>query len=642
MAVVFDAKATSDLRVAAPAGANVDLTTLTVGSGPDRALVALVAYVATSGVSQTISATWDPGGANQTMALIGELNWSSTRFIRLYGFSGSPVLASGNKVLRFGTSAGCNSDFYCDAISFTGASQAGGSTTFHNFNQNSGSDSTASVSITSASGEIVVAAESCNNVSGFGISTVNNSLIFVDNTSGTISASGNYAAGAASVSMTATLITQLSFGAVGLSILASIPSDLEEFTPPVLRSRIRGQRALAIHFDSSMFLPLISAQIAARTLGWEVMPPQPPPLMSCSRVRSGAIARGNDGTQANLIRDLIPSGWEETPRDLEIPHPAPERRAAAVMRGDEGTQSRLDFLSKGWWIREVQPPHPRREKSGSIMPIEPGIQQPYFFFRPTFVEATLPVTKARHLSMVPAEFPAQFISTFISAAEWSMDVTEFLIRARRGPAIEIEPSFIPIRIPVAWGYEDASRVVHPRRRMRMTEPAQDRTPPFRLFAPWWDRVAPVFARARRRQASQPDVVPFPFARIGFFDNNQYLMIKRRQQRVTDPYRYVEKHFFPPLANGWEIQASQPQHRRQSRRWEAGRGVSQFATFLVPLPEGWQAYLVWPPHPRFEKGASVMVGDVSGAAWAAYVKLLVSGVVASDSPVWDAVSWDRLA
>lgn len=642
--VLFDAKGTASKYTSAPAGANVDFTALTVGSAQNRAMVAMACYEGNAGGAQAITATWDAlgaGGPPQPMTLIGDaLSSNGADNVRLFGLVAP---RSGNFTLRFATTAGCSSDFYVDAISFSGVDQTGGTTTFRNFNTNEVASSSISLVVSSAAGEIVVAAVTAKE---FFITSVNNTEIFIDNSAIHAQGAGNYASGAASVTMSAVFggaLTTSSIGGVSIKAALVAYTDLEEFTPPVLKSRIQGKRSLAIHHDASMFLPLIDAQVAARTLGWEIRPPQPPSLISYPRVRSGSTMRGNDGTQASLTRDLIPSGWEETPRDFQVPHPAPERRAGAVMRGDEGIQYRLDFLPKGWWIREVQPPHPRREKSGSIMPIEPGIEAVYPFFRPVFIEATLPVVKTRRLSMVDADFPALLVQPFISAAEWSMDATEFLIRPRRFSAIEIEPSYIPIVIPIAWGYEDANRAAHPRRRTKLAEPAQDRAPPFRLFSPWWDRVAPTFSRARRRPVAQTEITAFPFARPGFVLDNEYLLIQRKRRRLTDPYRYVEKHFFPPVVNGWEFQSPQPPHRRQRRAASHMRGLDGIELrILVPLVEGWQVYLVWPPHPRGEKGGSIMAGDVFGDAWARYVKLLVSGAVASDFPVWDAASWDRLA
>jgi hypothetical protein len=61
-------------------------------------------------------------------------------------------------------------------------------------------------------------------------------------------------------------------------------------------------------------------------------------------------------------------------------------------------------------------------------------------------------------------------------------------------------------------------------------------------------------------------------------------------------------------------------------------------YTVAFKEGWHPNLVWPPHPRFERSGSGMLGDVSGA-WGTFVYLILSDAVAMDAPVWLAVAYD---
>ncbi len=92
MAVVFDATAET---ISASGAVTVDLTTLTVGTGSNRALIALICW---EGNATGVTLTWDQGGSNQAMTLItGASVSASGGAAQIFGLV-NPV--SGNKTLR--------------------------------------------------------------------------------------------------------------------------------------------------------------------------------------------------------------------------------------------------------------------------------------------------------------------------------------------------------------------------------------------------------------------------------------------------------------------------------------------------------------------------------------------------------------
>jgi len=219
MAVAFDAKGTASKYTASPAGANINFTNLTIGSISNGVILASLSYFATSSQAGSISVTWDQGGTNLALTLIGEFQ-TSAQTIRWVSLWGAVAPVSGNKTLQFTTTASMQ-EVTVDAISLSGASQAGGTSTFAHFNSARSTSSTASVTITSASSNMVVAAMVCASAADSTWSSVNNTQFYIDNTSGTTPAAGNYAIGAASVSMQGTLsLSTREWAIVGVDVVA--------------------------------------------------------------------------------------------------------------------------------------------------------------------------------------------------------------------------------------------------------------------------------------------------------------------------------------------------------------------------------------------------------------------------------------
>jgi hypothetical protein len=103
MAVAFDAVGT-DTR--ADSATTNDNSTLTVGSGSNRALIVFVTHNNVAITAETV--VWDPAGANQALTLIGtQLEAIDNTRVSIYGLV-NPT--SGNKVIR--TSWTTAADFY--------------------------------------------------------------------------------------------------------------------------------------------------------------------------------------------------------------------------------------------------------------------------------------------------------------------------------------------------------------------------------------------------------------------------------------------------------------------------------------------------------------------------------------------------
>ena len=122
MSVAFDAKATSDTL---GTGTGItSFTKLTVGSGANRALVVILAWDVDPG---TVTVKWDSAGTNQTVTQISKFA-GSAGYVGIYGLV-APTSGAKNLSCTWVNSV---TDAYVSALSFTGANQTGGTTTFYN------------------------------------------------------------------------------------------------------------------------------------------------------------------------------------------------------------------------------------------------------------------------------------------------------------------------------------------------------------------------------------------------------------------------------------------------------------------------------------------------------------------------------
>src|SRR5262245_28600062 len=194
MSVAFDAAGTVNTSITFGSVSKSD-TSLTIGSGLSRALLVFV-QLRGSVLANVASVTWDSTGSPQALTRItsytNETDFSKAITIELWGLV-NPT--SGNKTLTVTWSSTSQTAGAILGISFTGADQTGGTTTFANATTAtdfSGASTTSSVTVSSAVGNLVVAQHLLNTGSAQ-FSSVNNTEIFLDTL-----AAANRAAGAAS------------------------------------------------------------------------------------------------------------------------------------------------------------------------------------------------------------------------------------------------------------------------------------------------------------------------------------------------------------------------------------------------------------------------------------------------------------
>lgn len=224
MAVVFDANATADAT--ANGVTSINTSNLTIGSGSNRALVAQIVW---SGTVTSPALKWDNAGSPQSLAAITGASGTNTARVDCWGLV-APT--SGAKQLNAAWTTA--RDVCVNGVSWTGVDQTGGATSFPNGTSATGAGVTSSVSVTSATNDAVMAVFS--NVTDL-IDAVNNTQTFRDNTPATMGGAGNRAAGAASVSMTATNHVSSTWAAAGCSLKAAGAGPAFLPTLPVLAAQ---------------------------------------------------------------------------------------------------------------------------------------------------------------------------------------------------------------------------------------------------------------------------------------------------------------------------------------------------------------------------------------------------------------------
>lgn len=209
--VTFDAKGTA---VATGNGVtSADLTTLTISGALTNP--GLTAQVAWSGTVTSPSLTWDNGGSNQAMAAVPGAGATNTTRSEIWGLV-NPI--SGNKTLHAAWTTA--RDISLQGISWSNVNQTGGATSFPNGTSATAASgtNTGPVVVTSAVGNAVVGVFSTNDA---GMASVDNTQSFIDNAPATMSTAGNYAAGAATVTLTATRDATSHVASAGCDIAAA-------------------------------------------------------------------------------------------------------------------------------------------------------------------------------------------------------------------------------------------------------------------------------------------------------------------------------------------------------------------------------------------------------------------------------------
>lgn len=211
-AVTFDAVGTGK-DTGASGVVTSSFTTLTVGSGSERALIAQVCW---TGVPTNINNVgWDTAGTRQAMTLISSgTSASSGHTCAIYGLV-APT--SGNKTWN-ATWTG-SQECITQLVSWTSVDQTGGTTSFIRAPNGTGNSNTATVTVPSAVGNATVSAISAGAVAT--LNSVSATSTFLINGAGSIEGGGSRAAGSASNAMTGAYSTTDQWIAVGVNIVAS-------------------------------------------------------------------------------------------------------------------------------------------------------------------------------------------------------------------------------------------------------------------------------------------------------------------------------------------------------------------------------------------------------------------------------------
>lgn len=189
-----------------------DLTTLTVGTGTNRALVLQITW---TGVPTAISVKWDPATTNQTVTQITLASTTTnSQTVALYGLV-APT--SGNKTLRASWTG--SQEVMMQAVSWTGVDQTGGATSFPHGTSAAGNNASPTVNITSATNNMamsVVAAGTAQSVTAVSVTQT-----FLTHGIGSLEGGGSWTYGATTVTATGTLSGTDRWVITGTDILAA-------------------------------------------------------------------------------------------------------------------------------------------------------------------------------------------------------------------------------------------------------------------------------------------------------------------------------------------------------------------------------------------------------------------------------------
>lgn len=188
--VAFDAK-----TVTTTYGSTSSITnsTLTVGSGSNRALIA--AFV-TSNNTPTVTCVWDAVGANQSLTGLKTQGQgvAAKGAVILLGLR-NPT--SGNKILTC-TPGGAYSDQFLSAVSFTGVLQTNDGVAFPNKSGATSTGTAISNAVTSAVGNMTV--DVVSSITPYTLSAPTQTVLYTNNVAGSIvNAGSSYGAGASTV-----------------------------------------------------------------------------------------------------------------------------------------------------------------------------------------------------------------------------------------------------------------------------------------------------------------------------------------------------------------------------------------------------------------------------------------------------------
>lgn len=185
-------------------------TGITVAGG-DTALLVVISYDRSAGTTWT-SVLW--GAQAMTLVPGTDSGTGAGRATIMYGVV-NPT--TGNQTLAIVTAGGGGENWYIDAISFTGTDVTNVATAFPNGTFTTGTSTTPSVTVTSASGDHTVATH-CSTSGNF--SAVNETQLYFSNAGASVNGAANRAAGAASVTLSATILSS-TWTSAGTSVKAA-------------------------------------------------------------------------------------------------------------------------------------------------------------------------------------------------------------------------------------------------------------------------------------------------------------------------------------------------------------------------------------------------------------------------------------
>lgn len=169
-------------------------TGITMGSVSNGAMTCFVYFAPVAGHPSGVTATWNGTNAPN----VGAQNANSGQFDAYVFALINPAAGNNNFVVSFTNPGTMQVGIEC--ISFSGADQTGGVTTFYGVQTTQGTSTAPTATVTSAVGDIVVAME----CTAKNVNSTDGTTIFTDN-SGLGGNGANRAAGAASVAIGATL-----------------------------------------------------------------------------------------------------------------------------------------------------------------------------------------------------------------------------------------------------------------------------------------------------------------------------------------------------------------------------------------------------------------------------------------------------
>lgn len=220
MPTTSDNTATANL-----AAANTTVSvTFTVSASATAIWAGLETDVATSGVTCVLN----PSGVNQSFTAIGSAI-VPTGGQHVYAFGLVNPAATGSVTIKFSWTT--SSIGVCGAQSYLGTATTSVANTFYNNNTATGSTgTTASVAITSQTGDLVVGIMASDNT----VSAVSGTTIWLDNTVSDDAA--HYASGAATVTLSTTIVSGFDWAHQGCSVrqasAAGLPPGQQNFETP--------------------------------------------------------------------------------------------------------------------------------------------------------------------------------------------------------------------------------------------------------------------------------------------------------------------------------------------------------------------------------------------------------------------------